>query len=65
MYKNISSEDINVPIKEYIINVRNKYYPELDITFMDLTCEASQGLHPEGAAGLLYGYVRQRRNDIS
>lgn len=32
---NLLKEDTNIPIKEYIINIRNKYYPDLDISFMD------------------------------
>jgi hypothetical protein len=31
----IKSENTSVTIKEYIINIRNKYYPDLDISFME------------------------------
>jgi hypothetical protein len=31
----IKSEDTSINIKEYIINIRNKYYPDLDISFME------------------------------
>lgn len=35
----IKSENTNIPIKEYIVNIRNKYYPDLDISFMDFFME--------------------------
>lgn len=31
----IKAENTGIPIKEYIVNIRNKYYPDLDISFMD------------------------------
>lgn len=31
----IMSENTGIPIKQYVVNIRNKYYPDLDISFMD------------------------------
>jgi len=35
----IMSENTDVPIKEYIVNIRDKYYPDIDISFMDFFME--------------------------
>lgn len=31
----LSTEPVNVPIIEYMNNIRNKYYPDMDISFME------------------------------